>query len=190
MSNSPSRAGTCWLVGGKFNNYINQMKRILLYTYVLLLGVLVSSPLRAMQVDSLPRLKTSVLDLRLSSPKLHYKSAPSYGSFVGNGATVLVAGNRTIGSVQLERLALERPRVTPRANDLEVYTRPIEVRVAGRRVYFDSELTQCAVVDLTGRVLILAQQVRELSLDQCRSGIYILRCEREGISSVTKIILQ
>lgn len=163
------------------------MKQIYLFC-MLILGLMVSPSLQAERADTLPRFKTSVLDLRLSRPEVRYSTAPSYGSFVRSGAIVLVSGNRTIGSVRLERPTLEPPR--SRGNNLETHVRPIEVRVAGRKVYFDAELTQCAVVDLTGRTLILAQHVRELSLDHCRAGIYILRCEREGASSVTKIVLQ
>lgn len=132
-----------------------------------------------------------VLALRLTAPQVIYRAAHSpYSALGSNGALVLIQGERTVGAVQpLSDTLSGFGASSPAAQDIR-QEEPIEMRVAGRTVYFDREVESFAAVDLTGRQVIRATNAHEVSLHSLRAGIYILRGERRGASTVLKVILR
>lgn len=144
-------------------------------------------------IDSIPRRKlsaTEILSLRFQTPPLRYsRSAPGGIFTTSRSALVFVDGDQTAGSISLPKPLLP-PLSSMTTRRAEVKAKPVEMRILGRRVYFDREVPLFTVTDLTGRQVITLRKVREASLLDLRPGIYLLRCEWAGTPTVTKVVLK
>lgn len=141
--------------------------------------------------QSIPRRSASeVLSLRLVPPVIRYDRAESYGSYVGAGGVVLIDGNHTVGALKISNSPISLSGKKRGANTQEVNAPTIEMRVAGRKIYFDHPVELFVATDVTGRRIITVQNTHEVSLQGLQSGVYILRCVYRGTSTVIKAIVR
>lgn len=133
----------------------------------------------------------NTLGLRLKAPTLRYGYTTPRGAYVRGGSTVFVDGDRTVATITLDSPIGTTQPAYRSATVAEQAERPrIEIRIAGRHAYLSAEAETMHVVDLTGRQVIAARQVSELSLESLRPGVYILRCERQGVPTVIKTVIR
>lgn len=148
-------------------------------------------------VDSIPRKRSAseVLALRLKAPTTYYRTGSVY---TRGGASVLVKGTRTLGAIEVTNTTSNAISATSARSESIAVDRSelpgataLSMRVAGRMIYFDGEVAdRFTAVDLTGRTVLTVQSAHEVSLQSLRSGVYILRAERDGVPTVIKVSLR
>lgn len=136
------------------------------------------------------RSASEVLSLRVVPPVIRYDRAESYGSYVGAGAVVLINGDHTIGALKINNSPISLSSKRRNSESQEITAPTIEMRVAGRKIYFDHAIELFVVTDVTGRRIITAQNTHEVSLQGLQSGVYILRCVYRGTSTTIKAIVR
>ncbi len=140
---------------------------------------------------SIPKRSASeVLSLRLVPPVIRYDKAESYGSYVGAGAVVLIDGNHTVGALKISNSPISLSGKKRSTDTQEIDAPSIEMRIAGRKIYFDHPVELFVATDVTGRRIITVQNTHEVSLQGLQSGVYILRCVYRGTPTVIKAIVK
>ncbi|MDO4692027.1 MAG: T9SS type A sorting domain-containing protein [Porphyromonadaceae bacterium] len=127
-----------------------------------------------------------VLSLRCRPPKVTYSRPLGGVVSASNGTTIVIAGNQVQGAVQVEAPT----SLMPRGNEMGGQGGKIELRIMGRTIYFNQEVEQVELIDLTGRRLMVQYNTRQTSLGDIRSGVYLLRCSRAGQLVTTRLVLR
>lgn len=127
-----------------------------------------------------------VLSLRCRPPKVTYTRPLGGVVAATNGATIVIAGNQVQGAVQIEAPT----SLIPRSSEMGDQGGKIELRIVGRTIYFNQEVEQVELIDLTGRRLMVQYNTRQTSLGDIRSGVYLLRCSRAGQLVTTRLVLR
>lgn len=103
---------------------------------------------------------------------------------------MLIDGNHTVGALKISNSPISLSGKKRGSSMQEVVAPTIEMRIAGRKIYFDHPVELFVATDVTGRRIITAQNTHEVSLQGLQAGVYILRCVYRGTSTAIKAIVR
>lgn len=132
------------------------------------------------------------LSLRLTARQIRLERQTSSPLKVDNGSTVVFHNGSLAGVISSSR-STDPIKLVPNTSMSEVTrkaVRPIEMRVFDRKIYLDRPVELFTVQDVTGRTIMTVVNSNKITLNNLRSGVYVVRVQDKGATHTSKFILR